>query len=244
MKFIKIPGRDYEMSAYHCTQVEWVREMGNNPSKFEGSNNPVERVSWNDVQEFIKKKNEIKDGYEYRLPNEDEWEHACRAGSKTNYCFGNSEEELKEYALFYKNSDGKTHPVGLKKPNAWGLYDMHGNVWEWCADLYSPWSSNRVIRGGSWSSDARDARSAYRVNGGPADRGSVLGFRLARTLLSSPVTLPKSPVAREAKATIPGFEINRIRVPGGWIYIIKNISNSDFKVQFVARVNKFSGGKE
>lgn len=239
MKFVKIPDRDYEMSVYQCTQEEWVELMGKNPSGFSGESNlPVENTSWNGVQEFIKKKNELKDGYEYRLPTEEEWEHACRAGSVTNYCFGDSEEELKDYAWFYKNSENKTHPVGLKKTNKFGLYDMHGNVWEWCANLYSPSSSYRGVRGGSWCSDARNARSAFRADDGPANHGSDVGFRLARTLLSSPVTLPKSTVAREAKATVHGFEINRIRVPGGWIYTIKNVSNSDFKVQFVAGVNK------
>lgn len=240
MKFVKIPERDYEMSVYQCTQEEWVELMKENPSKFFGRVNlPVENVSWNDVQEFIKKKNEQKDGYEYSLPTEDQWEYACRAGSATNYCFGNSEEELKEYAWFYKNSDGKTHPVGLKKPNAWGLYDMHGNVWEWCSNLWSPSSSPRGLRGGAWFSVPQSARSANRYNVDPAVRYSDLGFRLARTALTlgHSNTTP-SPVAREAKATIPGFEINRIRVPGGWIYTIKNVSNSDFKVQFVARIKK------
>ena len=141
------------------------------------SNFPVEKVSWDDAVEFCKKLS-AKEGQTYRLPTEAEWEYACRAGSKTRYCFGDDESLLGEYAWFgEQRSEGGTHPVGEKKPNAWGLYDMHGNVWEWCQDWYdedyyakSPkddptgpaTGSYRVDRGGGWSSLAWSCRSSYR----------------------------------------------------------------------------------
>jgi len=124
------------------TQAMWEAVMGENPSYFNEGNGaedrPVECVSWNDVQEFIKKLNEIyeDDGIEFRLPTEAEWEYACRAGSTTAYHFGDDPSELSKYAWYGENSGGRTHRVAQKKPNAWGLYDMHGNVWEGCQDEY------------------------------------------------------------------------------------------------------------
>ncbi len=131
----------------------------------------------------------------YRLPSEAEWEYACRAATTTRYSFGDQEDQLSEYAWFEDNSDSHAHPVGAKKPNAWGLYDMHGNVWEWCQDWFGESyyeemvdsnpkgpdrGSNRVYRGGSWNFDARDCRSAYRPGDDPGNRNGYLGFRLAR----------------------------------------------------------------
>ncbi len=125
------------LGKYEVTQAQWEAVMGNNPSWFEGAKYPVENVSWNDVQEFIAKLLE-KEGVQYRLPTEAEWEYAARAGSRTAYCFGDDKNQLRNYA-WYDREDGM-HPVGKKMPNAWGLYDMHGNVWEWVQDWYGGYS--------------------------------------------------------------------------------------------------------
>ena len=116
--------------------MRWEAVMGSNPSHFSGDNNPVEQVSWNDCQSFIAKLNELDHEHTYRLPTEAEWEYACRAGSTMGYGYGNDSAQLGQYAWYSDNSNSKTHPVGEKKPNAWGLYDMHGNGWEWCQDWY------------------------------------------------------------------------------------------------------------
>lgn len=130
----------------------------------------------------------------YRLPTEAEWEYACRAGATTDYSFGNSDAELGDYGWYDENSGGKTHPVGKKKPNAWGLYDMHGNVWEWCQDWHGDYpsgsvtdptgpvsGSRRVYRGGSWLNVAWFCRSADRDGDAPANRSHYLGFRVLRS---------------------------------------------------------------
>lgn len=185
--------KPFHMGKYQVTQAQWKAVMGKNPSNFKGDNLPVDRVSWDDAKEFCKKLSEMT-GKEYRLPSEAEWEYAARAGSKGDYCFGDDENLLGEYAWYGKNSDGKTHPVGQKQPNAWGLYDLHGNVWEWCEDIWhdnyngaptdgTAWlgpGSDRVKRGGSWCNVAVDCRSALRGNNSPGGRGHVLGFRLVR----------------------------------------------------------------
>lgn len=190
--------KDFYMGQYPVTQAAWQAVMGNNPSHFKGANRPVECVSWVDAQEFIRKLNQKEGTDAYRLPTEAEWEYACRAGGTTRYTFGDNPDELKNYA-WYGDSDNGTHPVGKKNANAWGLYDMHGNVWEWVEDGYekdyyqrSP-SSNpcnltqnsktfRVLRGGSWGSEPLYLRAASRYYNDPADRYSRLGFRLAKTL--------------------------------------------------------------
>jgi len=185
----------FAIGKYEVTQAQWKAVMGgDNPSPFKGDDLPVENVSWNDVQEFLKKV-----GNGFRLPTEAEWEYAARAGSTTAYSFGDSESQLGDYAWFSSNSDSKTHVVGGKKSNPFGLFDMHGNVWEWCSDWYGKdyyaecqrqgvvtdpggpgTGSLRVIRGGGWINDAVRCRSAYRYDVAPGDRYVYLGFRLVR----------------------------------------------------------------
>jgi formylglycine-generating enzyme required for sulfatase activity len=185
----------FYLGKYPVTQAQWEAVIGTNPSQFTGDPNcSVERVSWEDVQEFIRGLNAKEGDAIYRLPTEAEWEYAARAGSTTAYSFGDDPRQLDEYGRYRDNSGDQTHPVGQRKPNAWGLYDMHGNVWEWVQDWYGAYApepvtdprgpssgSSRVFRGGSWGTGAGRCRSAFRGSGAPGDRGSDLGFRLLRT---------------------------------------------------------------
>ncbi|MDL2321828.1 formylglycine-generating enzyme family protein [Desulfosarcina sp. OttesenSCG-928-B08] len=188
--------KPFYLGKYEVTQEQWVAVMGGNPSKFKGRSNPVEQVSWNDVQTFIRKLNEKEKTGKYRLPTEAEWEYAARAGSTSTYSFGDDADQIGRYAWYEGNSGEKTHPVGQKQPNNWGLYDMHGNVWEWCQDWYGenyyrnssssdpkgPSSGEyRVNRGGGWGNSAGFCRSALRSSSSPGDRSNSLGigFRLA-----------------------------------------------------------------
>jgi len=127
--------KGFYMGQYEVTQAQYESVMGSNPSYFKGENNPVEEVSWEEAVAFCKKLSS-RENKTYRLPTEAEWEYACRAGSTTKYCFGDSESQLGDYAWNDKNSNFSTHPVGQKQQNNWGLYDMHGNVYEWCQDWY------------------------------------------------------------------------------------------------------------
>jgi len=190
----------FYMGKYPVTQAQWQAVMGNNPARFKGADRPVEQVSWNDAQEFLSRLRSITgkrslSGVEMRLPTESEWEYVCRAGTETAYAFGDDPVQLDKYAWFEGNSGGETHPVGQLQPNAWGLYDMHGNVWEWCEDTGhgnyngaptdgSAWAGglNRVLRGGSWGSGPRGVRSASRFGNDPADRYGLVGFRVLRTM--------------------------------------------------------------
>ena len=188
--------KSFYMQTTEVTHGQWKEIMGNNPSSFKncGDDCPVDKVSWNDVQEFIRKLNQKEGINKYRLPTEAEWEYACRAGSTTRFCFGDSDSRLSEYAWYDDNSSKKTHPVGQKKPNIWGLFDMYGNVWEWCQDWKGNYQSSdvtdpkgpssgssRVHRGGSWNDLARYCRSADRSLYSPGSRDFNLGFRLSRT---------------------------------------------------------------
>ena len=188
--------RAFLLGVTEVTQAQWQTIMGSNPSKFKGSQLPVENISWNDARKFIHRLNAKEDTNKYRLPTEAEWEYACRAGSDGKWTFGNDENRLKDYAWYEANSGGRTHPVGGKRPNAWGLYDMHGNAREWCQDWYDsdfyqqspsrdpqgPASgSSRAIRGGSWFYDPSYARCAYRFGVNPVFTSYGVGFRLART---------------------------------------------------------------
>lgn len=189
--------KPFYMGKYEVTQEQWTAIMGNNPSEAISPTQPVEQVSWDEVQEFIEQLNAREGGKKYRLPTEAEWEYAARAGSTTKYFFGNDETQLGQYAWYARNSAEKVHPVGLLKPNPWGLYDIYGNVWEWVQDWYdenyyarSPDTDpqgpstgiGRVIRGGSAGFDARICRSANRGRDAPNNGFIDLGFRLIRTV--------------------------------------------------------------
>lgn len=185
--------KPFYLGKYEVTQAQWQAIMGNNPSSSKGETLPVEQVSWNDVQEFVRRLNAREGGPKYRLPTEAEWEYAARAGTTTSYSFGENPGQLGEYAWFGENAGRTKHPVGQKKPNPWGLYDMHGNVWEWVQDWYGSYTAaaavdpagpasgtRRVNRGGSWNYGARDCRSALRGGDAPGSRLAALGFRLLR----------------------------------------------------------------
>jgi serine/threonine protein kinase len=182
----------FYVGKYEVTQAQWKAVMGNNPSRFKGDNLPVERVSWDDVQEFIRKLN-AQTGKRYRLPTEAEWEYAARGGNRGRgykYSGGNSVENV---AWLATNSGSATHPVGTKSANELGIYDMSGNVWEWCSDWYggaypasaqsnpagASFGFNRVDRGGSWDYDAGGCRVASRGSNSPGLSYNDLGFRLA-----------------------------------------------------------------
>jgi formylglycine-generating enzyme required for sulfatase activity len=185
--------KPFYLGVTEVTQEQYEQVMGENPSEFKDDPQcPVEKVSWEDAEKFCERLSE-KEGKTYQLPTEAQWEYACRSGSTTKWCFGDSESQLDDYAWYDDNSGNTTHPVGQKKPNAWGLYDMHGNVWEWCAnwwdDDYSESSSTdptgpssgsvRVGRGGGWYDAAWYCRSAYRYGGPPGIGVDHLGFRVS-----------------------------------------------------------------
>ena len=179
MIFVKgYSGGDFYIGKYPVTQLQWQAVMGGNPSNFKGDSNPMENVLWNDCQDFIKELNS-KTGRKFRLPKEEEWEYAARGGNKThNYAYSGS-KNLAEVGWYQSNSGGRTHPVGKKKPNELGIYDMSGNVWEWCVDLFSSSASDRVIRGGSCLYTSSRCAVSSRHKQDPASRSRNIGFRLA-----------------------------------------------------------------
>ena len=172
--------KPFMLGVHEVTQEQYEQVMRDNPSNFKGADNPVDGVIWKDAVEFCRKLSELPAekaaGHVYRLPTEAEWEYACRAGTTMKFSFGDDASELGQYAWYSNNSDSRIHSVGGKKPNAWGLYDMHGNVWEWCQDGNA--SSYRVIRGGSWDCTAGLCRSASRIWGPPSFRIISSGFRV------------------------------------------------------------------
>jgi formylglycine-generating enzyme required for sulfatase activity len=196
--------RPFYLQTTPVTQGQWQRVMGNNPSNFKSCGNdcPVEEVSWEDAQRFIEKLNKLEKTEAYRLPSEAEWEYACRAGSDAEFSFGDDAEQLGEFAWLADNSGGKTHPVGEKKPNAWGLFDMHGNVREWVEDdwhdnykgaptdgsawIDNPRGSMRVLRIGSLNSNAQLCRSATRGHFWPGRWGAHASFRLSKSVALGP----------------------------------------------------------
>ena len=182
---------DYYIGKYEVTQALWQAVMGNNPSYFKGGNLPVEQVSWDDCQEFLSKLNSIT-GKKFRLPTEAEWEYAARGGNKSKGYQYSGSNNLSDVAWYRDNSGYKTYAVGTKQPNELGIYDMSGNVWEWCQDWYGEYSSSsqvnptgansgssRVNRGGAVGNDARLCRSSCRANDVPGTHYSILGLRLS-----------------------------------------------------------------
>jgi formylglycine-generating enzyme required for sulfatase activity len=195
--------KPFYFGKYEVTQEQWQAVMGSNPSYFKGPKNPVEKVSWEDCQKFVAKLDEKSrsGGAKFGLPTEAQWEYACRAGTTTSYSFGDDPKNIGDYAWSGGKSARKTHPVGQKKPNPWGLYDMHGNVWEWCADRAALWyydhspandpvgpsfGDSRVLRGGSYDDPRPDLfRCAYRANSSrfiALRHVDCVGCRVARTL--------------------------------------------------------------
>jgi len=187
----RVTVNSFSIGKYEVTQAQWKAIMGNSPSHFKGDKLPVENVSWEEVQQFISKLN-AKTGKQYRLPTEAEWEFAARGGNMSKgykYSGSNNVETVAWHAF---NSEDKTHAVGTKSPNELGIYDMSGNVYEWCNDWYSDYSNGaqtnpqgpasgsfRVGRGGSWSDFAARAGVSNRIFGMPNDRDFGIGFRLA-----------------------------------------------------------------
>ena len=175
--------RPFYLGKYEVTQEQWQAVMGTNPSLFQGDpKRPVEQVAWQDAQEFIRRLNAKENVKIYRLPTEAEWEYAARAGTTTTYSFGNDVSQLRQYGWYADNAAKQTHPVGQLQPNPWGLYDMHGNVWEWVLDWSGRYPAGAVTdpqgpdsgsqhmrRGGGWNNGASYCRSSNRY--------SVVGFR-------------------------------------------------------------------
>jgi formylglycine-generating enzyme required for sulfatase activity len=169
--------------------------MGENPAQQRGDNLPVTHINYGEIYQFITKMNKLDPAHSYDLPTEAEWEYACRAGTTGDYA-----GDVKEMAWYKNNSDGTIHAVGSKKPNAWGIYDMHGNVAEWCKDYFDPkyygkdrstrdpecmlpmsgYAGDRVVRGGGYGSEEKNCRSSYRVNNGATNVSDYVGFRLIR----------------------------------------------------------------
>ncbi|HWB08279.1 MAG TPA: formylglycine-generating enzyme family protein [Pirellulales bacterium] len=191
--------RPFQIARYEVTQDLWQAVMGENPSRWKGKRNSVEMISYDDALEFCRRATErmrraglIGDGDVIRLPSEAEWEYAARAGTTSRYSFGDDAEKLGDYAWYHGNAAGNDPPVGAKKPNAWKLYDVHGYLWEWCADRWhddfrgapgdgSTWNggddARRVLRGGSWKDPAERLTSTSRRAAEPALRDDAVGLR-------------------------------------------------------------------
>jgi formylglycine-generating enzyme required for sulfatase activity len=188
----EVPLSPFLIAKHELKQAQWTRVMGSNPSHFEGENRPVENVSWQDCEDFCELTG-------LSLPSEAQWEYACRAGATGAFCFGEDRSILGDYAWYKKNARDRSNPVGEKKPNAFGLHDVHGNVWEMCEDVWDPecyskpgarkpdpvctsGSDFRVMRGGCWHYDAWSCRSAFRYGLGPTTRSDRVGLRLCYPL--------------------------------------------------------------
>lgn len=185
----------FYLGKFEVTQAQWVAVMGSNPSQFRDLSRPVERVSWDDVQTFIRRLNAQEGVQLYRLPTEAEWEYAARAGTETAFYWGDDASLVAEYAWYDANSEKQTHPVGQKRPNGWGLYDMAGNVWEWVQDWYGEQyyktaptvdppgprtGTSRVVRGGGWHRFVGSMRPTSRDFNRQGGHAPDQGFRLLR----------------------------------------------------------------
>ncbi|MCI0341925.1 MAG: formylglycine-generating enzyme family protein [Planctomycetales bacterium] len=183
--------KGYWIQKTEVTQAQWQALMGTNPSEFVSPDRPVNMVSWNDCQAFLEKLNAILDKpRRAELPTEAEWEYACRAGGETRWAFGDDPKSLSEYAWYDVNALQGTEPVGKKRPNAWGIHDMHGNVWEWCADWYGSYKGDakdptgpgigttKVLRGGGWASPVAQTRCASRNRKESDGVMRLFGFRV------------------------------------------------------------------
>lgn len=195
----------FAIAKYEVTQELYEAVIGNNPAKYKGPRNSVEMLDWEEAMTFcrkvtdeLRKRKLIKDGEQIRLPSEAEWEYACRAGTTTRFSFGDKIEDLGQYCWFTGNAKGNDPPVGVKKPNPWGLYDIHGYIWEWCLDAWHPDykdaptdgkprqadAKERVLRGGAWTSTAEQCRSAYRFHRPANTRGPDIGLRCVRSAVA------------------------------------------------------------
>lgn len=192
--------RDFWLGKYEVTQGEYAALMGKNPSHFQGdSNRPVEKLTFFDAQAYCaalsareREAGRLPADYQYRLPTEAEWEHACRAGTTNRFSFGDDPQAAERFAWTLENATSTTHPIGLKQPNPWGLHDVHGNVWEWCLDWFAPYPEGaavdpvgpasgkfKVFRGGGWNQEVQFARSGNRFMMSPSNGIHFVGFRLA-----------------------------------------------------------------
>lgn len=235
--------RDFYIGRYEVTQAQWQEVMESNPSHFaDCADCPVENVSWDDVQLFMDRLNQQEGEQLHRLPTEAEWEYAARAGSTTRWSFGNAQGQLPEFAWYMDNSEDQTHPVGQKEPNAWGLYDVHGNVYEWVHDWYSPdyygnspnvdplgpaSGTARVVRGGTWYTHFWWTRTGFRSMDLPDSRISGTGFRLLREIQQD-VSSAASPPIR------PGVTVQHYPDPSAGIvnftYTLSNASSVQLRV--------------
>jgi formylglycine-generating enzyme required for sulfatase activity len=187
----------FEIGVHEVTRQQFMQLMGTTTSGIKGPGHPAENVSWKDAAEYCRKLSQLAEekaaGHMYRLPTEAEWEYACRAGTETAFSFGDNEERLSKFAWHDANARNTTHPVGQLLPNAWGLYDMHGNVWEWCSDWHGEYpigavtdpigpaaGTYRVCKGGSFDFTAWSCRSSNRYGNTPVSQVADLGFRVVR----------------------------------------------------------------
>jgi len=219
IKFPVTITRDFWIGKYEVTQSEFASVLGRNPSHYTGdTKRPVEKITFFDASNYCavvtqreRAAGHVPKGFEYRLPTEAEWEYACRAGSTNLFAFGDDVSIADEFAWTAENCEATTQPVGMKRPNAWGLHDMHGNVWEWCSDWFAPYpgaavtdpvgpatSEYKVFKGGGWNQDADFARVSSRFMMSPSNGIHYVGFRLALgPILPKPVpstaTTPPTP---------------------------------------------------